>query len=70
MSNRTVEFHVKIIWKHYMGFFNILFPKGGTVRYTQEIYYASFVSVNIKIITVYSLIKVTKLTDDTKLFIS
>ena len=53
-----------------MGFFNILFPKGGTVRYTQEIYYASFVSVNIKIITVYSLIKVTKLTDDTKLFIS
>jgi hypothetical protein len=54
-----------IIWV-----FNILFPKGGTVRYTQEIRYASFVYVNIKIINVYIPIKVTKLIDDTKLFIS
>ena len=26
-SNQTVEFHVKIIWKRYMGFLTFCFPK-------------------------------------------
>jgi len=43
----SCQYYLKTLY----GFFNISFPRGGTVRYTQDIHYTSFVSLMFKLQT-------------------